>query len=79
MFSYFFFYIDNRIRNAILHCREQLELKKKLVCEDCISWGESTDKPFSNLRLIAGVDMSFVKDDLTHACACLVVLSFPKT
>ena len=58
--------------------REQIELKKKLVCKDCIIWGESTSNPFSNLSLIGGVDISFVKDDLDHACACLVVLSFPE-
>lgn len=58
--------------------REQIELKKKLVCKDCIIWGESTSNPFSNLSLIGGVDISFVKDDPDHACACLVVLSFPE-
>ena len=58
--------------------REQIELKKKLVCNDCIIWGESTSNPFSNLSVIGGVDISFVKDDPDHACACLVVLSFPK-
>ena len=58
--------------------REQIELKEKLVCKDCIIWGESTSNPFSNLSLIGGVDISFVKDDPDHACACLVVLSFPK-
>lgn len=58
--------------------REQIELKEKLVCKDCIIWGESTNNPFSNLNLIGGVDISFVKDDPDHACACLVVLSFPK-
>ena len=46
------------------------------MCKDCIIWGESTNN--SNLNLIGGVDISFVKDDPDHACACLVVLSFPK-
>ncbi|CAH3105756.1 unnamed protein product [Pocillopora meandrina] len=58
--------------------REQIELKEKLVRKDCIIWGESTNNPFSNLNLIGGVDISFVKDDPDHACACLVVLSFPE-
>lgn len=58
--------------------REQIELKEKLVCKDCIIWGESTNNPFSNLNLIGGVDISFDKDDPDHACACLVVLSFPE-
>ena len=48
------------------------------MCKDCIIWGESTNNPFSNLNLVGGVDISFVKDDPDHACACLVVLSFPE-
>ena len=48
------------------------------MCKDCIIWDESTNNPFSNLNLIGGVDISFVKDDPDHACACLVVLSFPE-
>ena len=59
------------------HAREQIELKKKLVTEDCINWGVSADKPFSTLNLIGGVDISFPKGDADHACACLVVLNFP--
>ena len=57
--------------------REQIELKKKLVTEDCVSWGLSGDEPFAKLRLIGGVDISFPKGDADHACACLVVLNFP--
>ena len=57
--------------------REQIELKKKLVTEDCINWGVSSDEPFSALNLIGGVDISFPKGDADHACACLIVLSFP--
>ncbi|KAJ7378297.1 hypothetical protein OS493_023544 [Desmophyllum pertusum] len=58
--------------------REQIELKKKLVSEDCVNWGVSTEEPFSNLNLIGGVDISFPKGDADHACACLVVLNFPE-
>lgn len=59
-------------------CREQIELKKKLVIEDCTDWGEATDDPLINLNLIGGVDISFPKGDTDHACACLVVLTFPE-
>lgn len=59
-------------------CREQIELKKKLVIEDCVKWGESNEDPFNNLNLIGGVDISFPKEDSDHACACLVVLTFPE-
>lgn len=58
--------------------REQIELKKKLVTEDCVNWGDSTEDPFNNVNLIGGVDISFPKEDSDHACACLVVLTFPE-
>ena len=60
-----------------LFFREQIELKKKLVAEDCINWGVLSREPFSELNLIGGVDISFPKGDGNHACSCLVVLSFP--
>lgn len=58
--------------------REQMKLKKKLVTEDCNKWGASGEDHFSALKLIGGVDLSFPKGDADHACACLVVLSFPE-
>ena len=48
------------------------------MSEDCVNWGDSTEDPFSNLNLIGGVDISFPKGDADHACACLVVLTFPE-
>lgn len=48
------------------------------MTEDCVKWGDSTEDPFSNLNLIGGVDISFPKEDPDHACACLVVLTFPE-
>lgn len=66
-----------RTESATPFFREQIELKKKLLTEDCINWGVSSDEPFSELNLIGGVDISFPKGDADHACACLIVLSFP--
>ncbi|KAK3728531.1 hypothetical protein QZH41_011614, partial [Actinostola sp. cb2023] len=57
-------------------CREQLELKKKLITEDDINWKNNTD--FGGLRLVGGLDISFPKGDLSHACPCFVVLSYPE-
>ncbi|CAH3195963.1 unnamed protein product [Porites evermanni] len=70
---------EQLVENEIVETwkREQIELKKKLVTDDCINWGVSSDEPFSELNLIAGVDISFPKGDADHACACLIVLSFP--
>lgn len=59
--------------------REQIELRKKVVTVDCVPWSKpERDREFSALKLIGGVDISFPKGDTKHACACLVVLSFPE-
>ncbi|KAL4218883.1 hypothetical protein ACF0H5_021471 [Mactra antiquata] len=62
--------------------REQDELQKKLILKDnkcikemfkCHKVKDCKDHGY----YIAGVDISFVKDDLVNACAGLVVLRFP--
>ena len=61
-------------------CREQEELKQRLVVEDgeeVCSWEEDT-RPFTHLTTVAGVDISFDKDHPNHACAMLSVLSYPQ-
>jgi len=70
--------------------KEQLELKKRLVISDDFDWplpagataqqGCNSPTPSassSELRYVAGVDISFIKNDPVNACAALVVLSFP--
>ena len=61
--------------------RKQHELKLQLVEEDSEevwSWGcGQGGTPFANLHHIAGVDISFEKGS-NHACAMLVILSFPE-
>lgn len=71
-----FFLIPGRIQN---------ELREKLVIRDDFLWNlkepsavSSEELDVSRLRLIGGVDISFVKDDPVNACATLVVLSFPE-
>ena len=59
---------------------EQVRLKTQLVETDAMrDWScpPDADTP-TGLRLVGGVDISFVKGDAETACACLVVLSFPK-
>lgn len=69
----------NMTGTATTHFREQIELRKKVVTVDCVTWSEPDgDREFSALKLIGGVDISFPKGDTIHACACLVVLSFPE-
>ena len=60
-------------------CREQEELKARLVEEDCAAvrdWARGED-PFASLRYVAGVDISFEKDQPDHACAMVVVMELP--
>lgn len=61
-------------------CREQDNLKLKLRVEDgdeARSWEEDT-LPFAHLSIVAGVDISFEKEQPNHACAMLSVLSYPQ-
>eukprot|EP01104_Vermistella_antarctica_P008838 TRINITY_DN2250_c0_g1_i1.p1 TRINITY_DN2250_c0_g1~~TRINITY_DN2250_c0_g1_i1.p1 ORF type:complete len:297 (-),score=18.74 TRINITY_DN2250_c0_g1_i1:175-1065(-) len=55
----------------------QLDLKKKLVQKDSFEWKVPSGDGDSDLRLIGGVDISFVKGNPVDACACLVVVSYP--
>lgn len=58
---------------------EQLELKKQLILEDSFNWSLEEKQGKERLRLIGGVDISFVNDvNSNQACASLVVLSFPE-
>jgi len=69
--------------------REQEEKRKKLIIEDVFPWTKNcqiyepdTSDAAENrrthvLRYIAGVDISFVKDDNVNACAAVVVISLP--
>ena len=62
-----------------LWATEQLELKQKLSVEDSpevLSWKEETGN-FRNLKLVGGVDISFIKGDAVNACAILVILEYP--
>lgn len=59
--------------------REQDLLKARLVeidSPEVLSWRSEKGK-FDLLRFIAGVDISFDKNDPTKACAAMTVLSFP--
>jgi len=56
--------------------KEQELLKQQLIQIDNFDWSldGSNGTP---LKYIGGVDISFVKESETDACACLVVLSWP--
>ncbi|KAM0946685.1 putative deoxyribonuclease V [Dioscorea sansibarensis] len=59
----------------------QESLKQKLILEDCFTWTISSPDMSSvensrenNLKFIGGVDVSFLKEDPSMACAALVVV-----
>mmetsp|Transcript_90653 Transcript_90653/g.157114 ORF Transcript_90653/g.157114 Transcript_90653/m.157114 type:complete len:295 (-) Transcript_90653:5-889(-) len=59
---------------------EQNKLRSKVVEEDAELWLLEGDEPKVDgvsLRLVGGVDLSFVKGDDVNACAALVVLEYP--
>ena len=61
-------------------CSEQEKLKSQLIEEDSDevkSW-HTGGELFGNLKYIAGVDISFEKENPNHACAMLTILSFPE-
>lgn len=55
-------------------------MKKNLIEEDTYNWFEkdSNNEEKILLKHVGGVDISFVKGDEKHACAALVILSYPK-
>eukprot|EP01088_Endostelium_zonatum_P013636 TRINITY_DN2834_c0_g1_i1.p1 TRINITY_DN2834_c0_g1~~TRINITY_DN2834_c0_g1_i1.p1 ORF type:complete len:283 (+),score=47.54 TRINITY_DN2834_c0_g1_i1:82-849(+) len=53
--------------------KEQEELSKNLIKEDKLDFEFPKD-----LKLIAGVDISFVKNDEINACAAIIVLTYPE-
>eukprot|EP01012_Entosiphon_sulcatum_P043901 TRINITY_DN5833_c0_g2_i1.p1 TRINITY_DN5833_c0_g2~~TRINITY_DN5833_c0_g2_i1.p1 ORF type:complete len:320 (-),score=56.31 TRINITY_DN5833_c0_g2_i1:10-969(-) len=60
----------------------QEQLKTRLVCEDQHRWrldGSAPDEEGGevHLRLLGGVDISFVKDNAEDACAAVIVMEWP--
>ncbi len=56
--------------------REQDALKAIHTNDDRFDWTLETDKP-NTLKYVAGMDISFIKDNAVDACAMLVVLEYP--
>ena len=73
---------NNTLIYLLCLIREQCELKKKLIKEDVVNWfdnnEDSNNEEKIQLNHIGGVDISFVKGDDKHACAALVILSYPE-
>ncbi|XP_078701632.1 endonuclease V-like [Branchiostoma floridae x Branchiostoma belcheri] len=59
--------------------KEQVTLKEKLLEQDTEEWQQTSDDttPFRGLKYVAGLDLSYAKDDPEKACASLVVMSYP--
>ena len=56
---------------------EQINLKKKLVLENCYNWSIDCKENGNPLRLVGGVDISFAGNQQKDACVALLVLSYP--
>lgn len=55
--------------------REQSHLRDRLITSNTETWQNVPD--FHGLERVGGVDLSYVKEDDTSACASLIVLSYP--
>ncbi|XP_056404164.1 endonuclease V isoform X2 [Hyla sarda] len=55
--------------------REQSILKDRLIISNTETWQNMPN--FHGLERVGGVDLSYVKEDDTIACASLIVLSYP--
>ncbi|XP_073410826.1 endonuclease V isoform X2 [Dendrobates tinctorius] len=55
--------------------REQSILKENVITSDTEPWQNSPD--FHGLKRVGGLDLSYLKEDDTSACASLIVLSYP--
>jgi deoxyinosine 3'endonuclease (endonuclease V) len=60
----------------LIFLREQLELKERMILTDDNDWTLEHEQS-NTIRYVGGVDISFVKNNETDACAALVVLSYP--
>ncbi|TNM86156.1 hypothetical protein fugu_008427 [Takifugu bimaculatus] len=61
---------------SFMFSHEQDRLRLQLIQEDSEDWQSRTH--FLGLERVAGVDLSYIKGDHVHACAQLVVLSYPE-
>lgn len=72
-------YHDSTIHDHVTS-REQEHLKSRLSQEDSdevLSWQKEGNR-FDGLHHVAGVDISFSKDNPDSACAMLAILSYPE-
>lgn len=66
-------------RNYVtLYFRLEETIKANVKEEDSEAWQIQRLLGKGGLERIAGVDISFIKNDAVNACACVVVLSLPE-
>lgn len=75
--KYFHFHDKEKDDNLICYLfRKQLELKQKVVVADSSVVRSILSLNNNQTYYIAGVDISFVKNNNVDACAALVILSY---
>lgn len=71
---------DNRnwqiLSSPIVFCSQQIQMKEDVIEQDTQEW--QSNFSFTGLERVGGMDLSFLKEDATRACASLVVLSYPE-
>uniref|UniRef100_A0A8C5RPT7 Endonuclease V n=1 Tax=Laticauda laticaudata TaxID=8630 RepID=A0A8C5RPT7_LATLA len=56
--------------------RQQNQMKEDVIEQDTEEW--QINFSFAGLERVGGMDLSYLKEDATRACASLVVLSYPE-
>ncbi|XP_058026820.1 endonuclease V isoform X2 [Ahaetulla prasina] len=56
--------------------RQQIQMKEDVIEQDTEEW--QSNFSFTGLERVGGMDLSYLKEDVSCACASLVVLSYPE-
>lgn len=64
------------LSSPIVFCSQQIQMKEDMIEQDTEQW--QSNFSFTGLERVGGMDLSYLKEDATRACASLVVLSYPE-
>ncbi|XP_039198312.1 endonuclease V-like [Crotalus tigris] len=64
------------LSSPIVFFSQQIQMKEDVIEQDTKEW--QSNSSFIGLERVGGMDLSYLKEDATRACASLVVLSYPE-
>lgn len=64
------------LSSPIVFFSQQIQMKEDVIEQDTEEW--QSNSSFTGLERVGGMDLSYLKEDATCACASLVVLSYPE-